>query len=62
LKYCPKSSNEKDIDDLLAEARVQLPKYINDNHLQATANDKGWTLQGIIMVFNGWELARYEVV
>ncbi len=62
LKYCPKSSNEKDIDDLLAEARTQLPKYINDNGLQTTAKDKGWTLQGIIMVFNGWELARYEVV
>ena len=62
LKYCPKSSNEKDIDDLLAEARIQLPKYISDNDLQTTAKDKGWTLQGIIMVFNGWELARYEVV
>ena len=62
LKYCPKSSNEKDIDALLDEARVQLPKYINDNHLQTTAKDKGWSLTGIIMVFNGWELARYEVI
>ena len=62
LKYCPKSSNEKDIDALLDEARVQLPKYINNNHLQSAAKDKGWTLTGIIMVFNGWELARYEVV
>ena len=62
LKYCPKSSNEKDIDALLDEARVQLPKYINDNHLQTSAKDKGWTLTGIIMVFNGWELARYEVM
>ena len=62
LKYCPKSSNEKDIDALLDEARVQLPKYINDNHLQTTAKDKGWSLTGIIMVFNGWELARYEVM
>lgn len=62
LKYCPKSSNEKDIDDLLAEARVQLPKYINDNHLQSAVKDKGWTLTGIIMVFNGWELTRYEVI
>ena len=62
LKYCPKSSNPKDIDDLLDEARIQLPKYINDNKLQTVAKDKGWTLTGIIMVFNGWELARYEVV
>lgn len=62
LKYCPKSSNEKDIDALLDEARVQLSKYINDNHLQSAAKDKGWTLTGIIMVFNGWELARYEVI
>ena len=62
LKYCPKSSNEKDIDALLDEARIQLPKYINNNHLQTAANDKGWTLTGIIMVFNGWELTRYEVI
>lgn len=62
LKYCPKTSNQKNIDDLLDNARVQLPKYITDNHLQTTAKDNGWTLTGIIMVFNGWELARYEVV
>nr|MCR5454396.1 ATP-binding protein [Bacteroidales bacterium] len=62
LKYCPKSSNPKDIDVLLDEARIQLPKYIKDNNLQTIAKDKGWTLQGIIMVFNGWELAKYEVV
>ncbi len=49
-------------EKIFAEARIQLPKYISDNDLQTTAKDKGWTLQGIIMVFNGWELARYEVV
>ncbi len=62
LKYCPKSSNPKDIDALLDEARVQLPKYINDKKINVQAKDKGWTLTGIIMVFNGWELSRYEVV
>ena len=49
-------------EKILAEARIQLPKYISDNRLQTAANEKGWTLQGIIMLFNGWELARYEVV
>ena len=62
LKYCPKSSSQTEIDNLLNEARVQLPKYITDNSLQTTAKDKGWTLHGIIMVFNGWELARYEEI
>jgi len=62
LKYCPKSSNQKDIDDLLDEARVQLPKYINDHKINIQAKDNGWTLTGIILVFNGWDLARYEVM
>lgn len=62
LKYCPKSSDEKDIDKLLDEARTQLPQYVNNHKINVQAKDNGWTLTGIIMVFNGWELARYEVV
>jgi len=60
IKYCPKSSSPTDIDNLLDDARAQLHKYIDDNNLQITANDKAWSLHGVIMVFNGWELARYE--
>lgn len=62
LKYCNKNSKPSQIDSLLAEARVQLPKYINDKQLNLKAQDNGWTLHGIIMVFNGWELARYEEI
>ena len=60
LKYCPKSSSQTEIDRLLNEARVQLPKYIADKNITTQASDHKWTLHGIIMVFNGWELARYE--
>ena len=62
LKYCPKTSIESEIDKLLDEARIQLPQYITDHKINVQAKDNGWTLTGIIMVFNGWELARYEVV
>ncbi|MBQ9214084.1 MAG: AAA family ATPase [Bacteroidales bacterium] len=62
LKYCPKSSDEKDFEKLLDEARTQLPQYVNNHKINVQAKDNGWTLTGIIMVFNGWELARYEVV
>ena len=62
LKYCPKTSNESEIDKLLDEARTQLPQYITDHKINVQAKDNGWTLTGIIMVFNGWELARYEVL
>ncbi len=60
LKYCPKSSSQTEIDKLLNEARIQLPKYIADKNITTQAKDRNWTLHGIIMVFNGWELARYE--
>ena len=60
LKYCPKNSSQTEIDRLLNEARVQLPKYIADKNITTQASDHKWTLHGIIMVFNGWELARYE--
>ncbi len=59
IKYCPKSSSPTDIDNLLNDARVQLPKYIADKNITTQAKDRNWTLHGIIMVFNGWELARY---
>ncbi|MBQ3657357.1 MAG: AAA family ATPase [Bacteroidales bacterium] len=62
LKYCPKTSSETEIDNLLNEARTQLPKYIADKNITAQARDRNWTLHGIIMVFNGWELVRYEEI
>ena len=62
LKYCPKTSSQVEIDNLLNEARTQLPQYVNNNKINVQAKDNGWTLTGIIMVFNGWELARYEVL
>jgi hypothetical protein len=60
LKYCPKNSSQTEIERLLNEARVQLPKYIADKNITTQASDHKWALHGIIMVFNGWELARYE--
>ena len=62
LKYCKHNSTDKEIDTLLDDARVQLPKYISDKNLLTKASDGGWTLHGIILVFNGWELARYEEI
>lgn len=60
LKYCKYNSSDAEIDALLAQARTQLPNYIATKNLKQEATDGGWTLHGIILVFNGWELARYE--
>ena len=60
LKYCPKTSSQVEIDNLLNEARTQLPKYVNDKKINLQAKENNWQLHGLIMVFNGWELARYE--
>ena len=62
LKYVPHKSSGAEIDKKLSQARLQLPKYITDKRLKDQAAQKGWNLIGIIMVFNGWELARYEVI
>jgi len=62
LKYVKHNSSAAEIDEKLNEARLQLPKYINDHRLNAEAKDGNWTLHGIIMVFNGWELARYQTI
>ena len=62
LKYIPHKSSDAEIDKKLDEARLQLPKYITDKRLKDQAAQKGWNLIGIIMVFSGWELARYEVI
>jgi hypothetical protein len=62
LKYCPKTSSQVEIDNLLNEARTQLPKYANDKKINLQAKENNWQLHGLIMVFNGWELARYEAM
>lgn len=62
IKYCKPNSNKSEIDRQLKEARVQLPKYINTKNLTTKAKDGGWTLHGIILVFNGWKLVKYEEV
>jgi len=62
LKYCPKTSSQVEIDNLLNEARTQLPKYVNDKKINLQAKENNWQLHGLIMVFNGWELARYEAM
>ena len=62
LKYCKHNSSESEINGLLDDARTQLPKYIADHRLDITAKDHNWTLHGIILIFNGWELARYEEI
>lgn len=60
LKYIKHDSTDAEINAKLDEARIQLPKYINDKRLITKTKDNNWTLHAIIMVFNGWELARYE--
>ncbi len=60
LKYVKHSATEAEVNAKLEEARAQLPKYISDKNLLTEAKDGGWTLHPIILVFKGWELARYE--
>ena len=62
LKYCNHSSTPAEVKALLEQARVQLPKYIAAKDLTTKAKEHNWTLHPIILVFNGWELAEYEVI
>lgn len=62
LKYCKHTSKPAEVDALLSQAQTQLPNYINSKGIWQKAKDGGWRLHGIILVFRGWELARYEVM
>jgi hypothetical protein len=62
LKYVKHNATDAEIKSKLEEARAQLPKYISDKNLLTEANDGGWTLHPIILVFKGWELAELQTL
>ncbi len=60
LKYLKHQSSEEEVEAKLNEARTQIEKYISDKRYQEIAKDRDWILHKIILVFKGWEMARYE--
>ncbi len=60
LKYVNRDASEEKIDRVLEEARPQLAKYISDHKVKEECDKNNWYLHGIVMVFKGWEMVRYE--
>ncbi len=60
LKYLKHESSEEEVEAKLNEARTQIEKYVSDKRYQEIAKDREWILHKIILVFKGWEMARYE--
>ena len=60
LKYLKHESSEEEVEAKLCGARVQIEKYVSDKRYQEIAKEKNWILHKIILVFKGWEMARYE--
>ncbi len=60
LKYVNRDATEEKINRVLEEARPQLAKYISDHKVKEECDKNDWYLHGIVMVFKGWEMVRYE--
>ncbi len=60
LKYLKHQSSEEEVEAKLNEARTQIEKYVSDKRYKVIAKEKNWILHKIILVFKGWEMARYE--